>query len=408
MGMNVAGLFTGIGGLELGFEQAQAGFRSVMLCEIDPRARAVLQERFRHLAPEQMPSDVTDETLRLPDDVDVVCAGFPCQDLSQAGKTAGITGARSGLVDHVFRLLEDRIQRRKPVPLVVLENVSFMLRLGGGHAMTHVVTQLERLGYRWAYRVLNTIGFGLPQRRERVFIVASLDMDPGRILFDGDHNVSLPETDLEHLFHGFYWTEGIRGLGWAPDAVPTLKNGSSLGIASPPAIIAPNGAIFTPDIRDAERLQGFPADFTEPAKALGRPSFRWSLVGNAVSVPVAKWVASRIADPMRDWDRSLISPMGKGWPRAAAGRRLTKNRSERFAISVGPFPVAAERPHLHDFLQYPRHPLSERAAKGFASRLAVTSLNLPDGFEAAVCAYRDARGNPQQADEVTVLADQAA
>jgi DNA (cytosine-5)-methyltransferase 1 len=405
MGMNVAGLFAGIGGLELGFEQANADFRSVMLCEIEPRARAVLQARFRHLTPEQLPSDVTDETLRLPDDVDVVCAGFPCQDLSQAGKTAGITGARSGLVDHVFRLLEDRIKRKKPVPVVVLENVSFMLRLGGGHAMTHVVTELERLGYRWAYRVLNTLGFGLPQRRERVFIVATLDIDPGRILFDGDYDASLPATDFQHLFHGFYWTEGIRGLGWAPDAIPTLKNGSSLGIASPPAIITSNGMIFTPELQDAERLQGFPAGFTEPANALGRPSFRWSLVGNAVSVPVAKWVASRIANPAKDWDRTLISPITRGWPRAATGRRLTKNKVERFAVGLGPFPVAVPRPHLHEFLQYPLKPLSERAAKGFASRLAVTSLNLPDGFEEAVCAYRDSMGQLRQSSEAAVLVD---
>jgi DNA (cytosine-5)-methyltransferase 1 len=408
MGMNVAGLFAGIGGLELGFERAEAGFRSVMLCEIEPRARAVLHTSFGHLDPEQLPADVRSKSLRLADDVDLVCGGFPCQDLSQAGRTAGITGARSGLVDHVFRLLDERKARKKPVPIVVLENVSFMLRLGGGHAMTHVLTELERLGYRWAYRVLNTLGFGLPQRRERVFIVATLDMDPGRILFASDHEEVLPETDFEYLFHGFYWTEGIRGLGWAPDAVPTLKNGSALGIASPPAIITPTGEIFTPDIRDAERLQGFPADFTQPAEALGRASFRWSLVGNAVSVPVAQWVATQIANPAPSWDSTLRSPMTRGWPRAAIGRQLRGGRVERSAVDVGPFPISVTRPHLHDFLEYKRHPLSERAVKGFASRLKNTSLNLPRGFEDAVCAYRDGFERAATTSVNAVLSDQAA
>src|SRR5690606_35704194 len=78
---------------------------------------------------------------------------------------------------------------------------------------------------------------------------------------------------------GFYWTEGIRGLGAAVDAVPTLKGGSTIGIPSSPAILLPNGRVVTPDIRDAERLQGFPADWTQPAETVARKSVRWKLVG---------------------------------------------------------------------------------------------------------------------------------
>jgi DNA (cytosine-5)-methyltransferase 1 len=74
-------------------------------------------------------------------------------------------------------------------------------------------------------------------------------------------------------------------LGWAPDAVPTLKNGSTIGIPSQPAILFPNGAIVKPDIRDGERLQGFIADWTKPAEDVAKASKRWGLVGSAVSVP---------------------------------------------------------------------------------------------------------------------------
>ena len=81
------------------------------------------------------------------------------------------------------------------------------------------------------------------------------------------------------------------------NAIPTLKGGSTVGVPSPPAIWLPDGRFVTPDIRDAERLQGFAVDWTRPAETVRRRSFRWKLVGNAVSVPVAKWVGDRLAKP---------------------------------------------------------------------------------------------------------------
>lgn len=155
----VAGLFAGVGGLELGL--GRAGHETMMLCEIDPPARAVLETRFPSLPLE----DDVRKVEKIPSNVDLLVGGFPCQDLSQAGKTAGIEGANSGLVGEVCRLLETR-----PVPWVLLENVPFMLRLAKGRALDVIVSRFERLGYRWAYRVVDTRAFGLPQRRERVFI----------------------------------------------------------------------------------------------------------------------------------------------------------------------------------------------------------------------------------------------
>ena len=170
--------------------------------------------------------------------------------------TAGIDGKRSGLVGHVFRLLD-----RRRFPLSFLENVSFMLQLDKGSAMDRLTRAFEERGYRWAYRTVNSLGF-LPQRRERIFFVAShCDLDPATVLFADAATPRTPMTKLDTHAHGFYWTEGTRGLGWAPDAIPTLKNGSTVGIPSPPAILMPDGRIIKPDIRDAERLQGFDPDF---------------------------------------------------------------------------------------------------------------------------------------------------
>ena len=142
----MVGLFAGIGGLELGL--AEAGWTTQLLCEIDPGAGAVLSARMPNVP---LHTDVT--TLRsLPTGTELVAAGFPCQDLSQAGRTAGITGARSGLVDEVFRL----VSRRRGPRWLLMENVPFMLQLGRGAAMRHITDALEDLGYMWAYRVVRS------------------------------------------------------------------------------------------------------------------------------------------------------------------------------------------------------------------------------------------------------------
>ena len=170
-------------------------------------------------------------------DCDLVAAGFPCQDLSQAGRTAGIGGRNSGLVRRVFELLE---QAEHPPRWLLLENVPFMLQLDRGDAMRYLARRLGELGYRWAYRVVDARAFGLPQRRRRVILLASRTDDPREILFHGD--AGEPETpDHRGRACGFYWTEGVRGLGWAVDGVPTLKGGSTIGIPSPPAIWMPDG-----------------------------------------------------------------------------------------------------------------------------------------------------------------------
>ena len=151
----MVGLFAGIGGLELGL--SEHGWNTELLCEIDPGAQAVLRSRFADVP---LHGDVT-KLRALPSDIELVAAGFPCQDLSQAGKTAGITGARSGLVDEVFRL----VKRKKGPRWLLIENVPFMLQLGKGAAMRHITDALEDLGYTWAYRVVDARAFGLPQRR---------------------------------------------------------------------------------------------------------------------------------------------------------------------------------------------------------------------------------------------------
>src|SRR5271170_1962062 len=363
--MRVVGLFAGIGGLELGL--ATAGHNTVMMCEIWEPARAVLSTRFPHTDLERNIVELRD----FPSGTEVVVAGFPCQDLSQAGMTAGIGGKRSGLVGHVFRLLDKR-----RAPWVVLENVSFMLQLDSGRGLRTLVEAFEQRGYRWAYRVVNSMTF-LPQRRERVlFVATTTDVDPASVLLADEVDPPEATTSLSTHAHGFYWTEGVRGLGWARDAIPTLKNGSTVGIASPPAILLPSGRVVTPDIRDAERLQGFAAGWTEPAGEVGRASLRWALVGNAVTVPVAKWLGERLAEPgfyEQDRDRELAE--GARWPKAARFDGMRRRR-----VEIGAFPVWRQRAPLVDFLRYQGKGLSARATRGFLLRTERSSLRFPPGF----------------------------
>jgi DNA (cytosine-5)-methyltransferase 1 len=368
-----AGLFAGIGGFERGL--AAAGHSVELLCEIDPLARAVLRKRL----PETRLHDDITTLASIPRRVDLVVGGFPCQDLSQAGRTAGIEGARSGLVGEVFRLLEQRRVKR-----VLLENVPFMLQLAGGRAMDVIVDTLERLGYKWAYRVVDARSFGLPQRRQRVFLLASLDGDPRDVLYADE--VGPPEVEPfgEPVAFGFYWTEGIKGLGWAANAVPTLKGGSTVGVPSPPAVWLPSGRIVTIGLRDAERLQGFPADWTSPAETVGRRGMRWKLVGNAVSVPVAKWLGRRLAKPGRFQERAMMPLFpGMKWPSAA-----WNVGDGRFTTELSMWPVRKEPKLLHEFIAE-SDDLSPRATAGFLSRTQRSSLRFPPGFLDAVRRHLD-------------------
>jgi DNA (cytosine-5)-methyltransferase 1 len=367
--MRTVGLFAGIGGFELGLQNA--GHETLLFCEIKPEASAVLASRFPGIP---IVSNIR-ELDSLPKNTELVCAGFPCQDLSQAGLTVGLKGKNSGLVHDVFRLLQ-----RKRVPWLVLENVPFMLKLNGGRAMLDIIEMLEQLGYRWAYRVVDTYSFGLPQRRERVYLVASLDGYPEDVLLSDDSPLNRPKTELGRFAHGFYWTEGKGGLGWAVDAVPTLKNGSTIGIPSPPAILMPAGQIIKPDIRDTERMQGFAADWTLPAETVDRASLRWGLVGSAVSVPVAHWLGIRLAKPGKfDSSRSRGFAEAGKLPKAAYG-----DGQGRCSVEISTDPIGKQPQHLDDFLRYEGGPLSARATGGFYRRAINAKLRFADGFLDAV------------------------
>lgn len=364
------GLFAGIGGIELGLQQVN--FHPQLLCEINPDAKAVLRSRFPSV---KLTSNVK-KILAIPK-VDVLAAGFPCQDLSSAGKKAGIDGAQSSLVSEVFRLCQRRRSRPK---WLILENVSFMLRLDKGRAVTQIVRELEDIGFQWGYRVVDARSFGIPQRRQRVLFVASATEDVRHVLFadegsTDDFDDKIGPVDPDSVY-GFYWTEGFRGLGWVKNAVPPIKSTSSLGIPSPPAVWIPDRGFFGMlSIEGAERLQGFLPGWTEPAMdATGKVGNRWRLVGNAVCVPMMNWLGSRLVKPGKIVAEDRMLNDGDKWPTAAWGAK-----GKAFAVDISMKPLSRNF-DLRSFLASPLQPLSLRGASGFLSRARRSNLRFSDGF----------------------------
>ena len=165
--MRHASFFSGVGGLDLGFERA--GIETVSVSEIDPYANTVLAERFPD-APNL--GSITEVDANDIPEADIWSGGFPCQDLSVAGKRAGFAGKRSSLA---FTFL-DAVEQRRPRWLV-LENVPGLFSSNKGADFGRLLNEMEQLGYGVSWRTLDARYFGVAQRRRRVFIVASLESD---------------------------------------------------------------------------------------------------------------------------------------------------------------------------------------------------------------------------------------
>lgn len=168
-------LFSGIGGLDLGLDRV--GMTSAWQVEKDKAAQDVLKKHWPDVPKYKDVRNVGKENL---ESVDLICGGFPCQDVSVAGRREGLAGERSGLWFEFRRIIEEL----KP-QWVVIENVPGLLSSNGGRDMGTIVGSLAKLGYWWAYRVLDAQYFGVPQSRRRMFIVASLTRGcPQEVLFE--------------------------------------------------------------------------------------------------------------------------------------------------------------------------------------------------------------------------------
>ncbi len=299
----VASFFSGIGGLDLGFERA--GFTVSLQCEIDTFCQQVLRRHWPDVPFARNIKEVTNAAIPVSD---VWVGGFPCQDVSLArmGPRAGLGGARSGLFHDFARLLGEGRPR-----VFVIENVPGLLSSHGGRDFGVVVRTLANLGYGVGWRVLNSKDFGVPQSRKRVYIVGCHRdwRGPGDILFepecskrhaekngrDGEISVSPFKESLGDSVKGPI----VQRVAYCLYACSARHTGTDW---SRTYVTYPDGRVRRLTPRECEGIQGFPVGWTIPEApimdAAQLDTLRYHAIGNAVTVSVAEWLGSRIAKYM--------------------------------------------------------------------------------------------------------------
>jgi len=281
-------LFTGAGGFDLGCDAA--GWDCQWQVEVDLACSSVLAKHWPDATRYQDVKDVSGSTVA---PVNVVTFGFPCQDLSIAGRRAGLDGVKSGLFFEAVRIIK---QMREATDgqypnAVVVENVAGLLSADKGAAMGRCLDELAELGalgIEW--RVFDANHFGVPQKRRRLFIVALWNPRTAsrrEVFADG----AVTPRDLQQDGHlvGFYKTQG-RYDGPQCGALPPLK-------AITPCAITGRGVRprqITP--LESERAMGWPDNHTKyGANSVEIPdSVRYKMCGNGVVAPVARYVAESV------------------------------------------------------------------------------------------------------------------
>jgi DNA (cytosine-5)-methyltransferase 1 len=200
--MRVLDLFSGVGGFSLGLERA--GFETVAFCEIDDFPRKVLRKHWPDVPIYEDIRNVTNETLSRDgiNKIEVICGGFPCQDISVAGKGAGLGGERSELWFEYFRII-----REVGAAYVIIENVSQLRNKG----LSTVLQNLSEIGYDAEWHCITAASVGAPHRRDRIWVVA----------YPSSRGQKEPENKSKRVFKSSNdWrilSDSIPRSGWIPD-----------------------------------------------------------------------------------------------------------------------------------------------------------------------------------------------
>ena len=168
-------LFGGIGGFRYGLEKVSKRFKCVYYCDIDKYAVETYNKNFGE---KHETSDITKINATDLPDFDLICGGFPCQSFSIAGKRKGFTDTRGTLFFEICRITSEKKPR-----MLFLENVKGLLSHDNGETFRVILESLDELGYNVEWQVLNSKNFGVPQNRERVFIIGHLRESGGRTVF---------------------------------------------------------------------------------------------------------------------------------------------------------------------------------------------------------------------------------
>jgi len=317
MGLKFFDLFAGIGGFRLGMERA--GHQCIGSCEWDKHARETYKKNFGSYPEYDDAKDLHPQSLPY---FDVLCAGFPCQAFSIAGKRLGFEDTRGTIFFEIAR-----IAKEKRPPFLFLENVKGLLSHDKGRTFDTIISTLDEMGYDAEWQVLNSKYF-VPQNRERIFIVGHLRDRRTRKVFPlGDFDSEIDKQKLTQI--GNIDTKGhnsLWGRVYDPNFICPSLNANGGGMGAKTGLFAiptltpdrlekrqmgrrfkedgePAFTVNTQDrhgvydgikIRkltptECERLQGFPDNWT-----IGSDTQRYKQCGNAVTVNVVEYIAKEL------------------------------------------------------------------------------------------------------------------
>jgi len=274
--------FSGVGGFELGIQKAIPGAICVGQSEMQKQACDILRYKFKGV---KNYGDITKINEKELPDFDILCGGFPCQSFSIAGKRMGFKDTRGTLF---FDLA--RIAKCKRPKILFFENVKGLLSHEEGRTITTILQTLDELGYDAEWQVLNSKHFGIPQNRERIIIIGHLRGTPNNWIFPIREETKGTIRMVQKPDEKFQQTSMVYS---ETGVSPTLTKSSAENI-----LIGERDRSIT--INEAEKLQGFPKDWTKYGMDEDGNKYevsmreRFARMGNAVTTHVIERVAEKV------------------------------------------------------------------------------------------------------------------
>jgi DNA (cytosine-5)-methyltransferase 1 len=339
-GLKMLDLFSGIGGFHEGFKRAGYQFDWVGFSEIDKYASAVYGYNYKE-SEELGDIKLIRPRRDLPDNIDILCGGFPCQAFSMAGKRLGFDDTRGTLFFEIARLLTHYVENKRPVRCLVLENVKGLLSHDDGRTFAVIYRILSDLGYTIEFQLLNT-RWWKPQNRERIYIVGYVGNRGGPQVFPIGESIKHAattqgvsqrkekrlrshDTQTARSISARYYKDGAENLLQIPEA--TKKGYAEAEVGDSINLSVPNsetrrgrvgkGEAQTLDTgmqqytiqsgvrrltpRECNRLQGFSDEHNKYGVMDGKvvemsDTQRYKQAGNAVTVDVVQAVATIIKE----------------------------------------------------------------------------------------------------------------
>ena len=302
--LKVASLFCGCGGLDYGFEKA--GYELVWSNDFDKYAVQTYNANFRNKA---LCADINDIN---PSDIpkhDVLIGGFPCQPFSMMGHQQGFNDQRGTLFFRVTEIIKNQKERGHQPSIVVLENVRNLLKHDNGNTIRVIKEELEELGYTVFPNMLNSADYGVPQTRNRVYLVCFLDRSINYVfpkavkLKKSLQDILQDEVDnkyfLSEKIKKTILSEGSKNYKAKPEtdlsvARPLCATMAKMHRASQDNYVTQGGRLRRLTPRECARLQGFPDNFKIPVS----DAQAYKQFGNAVTVNVSYAIAKSILKQM--------------------------------------------------------------------------------------------------------------